>query len=232
MPELSAAAKARDNRAFYILSLGCSKNQCDAERLNGALINAGFSPASGADEADYVIINTCGFINDAKKESIDVILDAIDLRENNPDVKIIVVGCLAKRYFDEIKNDIPEADLVYGIIDDGLVAAIESLDGASSGSLILPDGRVPLEEGLPYEYIKIAEGCSNNCSYCAIPLIRGPHQSFSPDDVVKDAQSAVRRGARELIVIAQDIAQYNYKGHRLPGLLRQLADSGADWIRL
>ena len=224
--------KARQNRAFYILSLGCSKNQCDAEKLKGALLEAGFYSSESAEDAQFVIINTCGFINDAKKESIDVILDAAELREDHPDIKLIVTGCLSKRYFDDIKKEFPEADLVYGLIDDGLVREIEKIAGTDNSSIITPDGRIPLEGGLAYEYIKIAEGCSNNCSYCAIPLIRGPHQSFNPDDIIKDAESAVRRGAKELIVIAQDIAAYEYKGQRLPSLLKQLAGTGAPWIRL
>ena len=224
--------EARRSRAFYIVSLGCSKNQCDAERLNGALLAAGLHSADEPEHARFVIINTCGFINDAKKESIGVILDSLDLKEDNPDTVVIATGCLSKRYSDDLKKDIPELDLVWGIADDGLVREIVSRAGLESAVALSPDGRVPFAKGLPFDYIKIADGCSNNCSYCAIPLIRGPHQSFSPESILTDAQSAVNRGVRELVIVAQDIAVYNYKGHTLPELLHELAGIGAPWLRL
>jgi ribosomal protein S12 methylthiotransferase len=224
--------EARRSRAFYIISLGCSKNQCDAERLNGALISSGLEAAESSEDARFVIVNTCGFINDAKKESIGVILDSLDLKEDHPDTKIIVTGCLSKRYFDDIKADMPEVDLVYGIADDGLVNAILAMAGTGAQGHLVPEGRVPFEKGSPFEYIKIADGCSNNCSYCAIPLIRGSHYSFSPEAVLKDAASSVDRGVKELIIVAQDIAAYDYNGHRLPDLLRDLASAGAPWLRL
>ena len=224
--------KARRSRAFYIISLGCSKNQCDSERLNGALAASGLELAESPEEARFVIVNTCGFINDAKKESIGVILDSLDLKEDNPDTQVIVTGCLSKRYFSDIKKDIPEVDLVWGIPDDGLVSEIAARAGLGAAAKLSADGRIPFERTSPFEYIKIADGCSNNCSYCAIPLIRGAHHSFSPDYIVKDAVSAVARGVKELVVVAQDIAAYDHNGVRLPELLGMLADTGAPWIRL
>jgi ribosomal protein S12 methylthiotransferase len=224
--------KARRSRAFYIITLGCSKNQCDAERLNGALISAGLESAASPDSARFIIVNTCGFINDAKKESIGVILDSLDLKEDNPDTQVIVAGCLSKRYYDDLRKDMPEVDLVWGISDDSLVGELISRAGIDAAAKLEDGGRVPFEKNIPFEYIKIADGCSNNCSYCAIPLIRGAHHSFSPEAVLADARSAVSRGVKELVVVAQDIAAYDYNGVRLPELLRALAHTGAPWIRL
>jgi len=218
------------------VSLGCSKNLTDSERVNASLAREGFSPAVDENSADLIIINTCGFINDAKKESIRVILDAIDVRDANiakgRASKVVVTGCLSQRYLAQITEDIPEIDLVYGIPDDEFVRRLVKLvdpDRDVHGGL---SERLPLDGSNAYEYIKISDGCSNNCSYCAIPLIRGPIHSFSPDSILDDAASAAARGAKEIIVIAQDIAAYEYKGYRLPELLKDLGSVDIPWIRL
>ena len=186
-----------------------------------------------------IIVNTCGFISDAKKESIDAILSAIAVRDAHNKTKtkrgrkyVVIAGCLSQRYLDDIKKEIPEADLIYGIPDERFVSELVSL--VDPGRVIRSDlsARLPLDSGAAFEYIKISDGCSNNCSYCAIPLIRGPVRSFSPESIVCDAESAVARGAKELVIIAQDIAAYDYKGRRLPELLRDIASVNPSWMRL
>lgn len=234
--------------SYYIISLGCSKNQVDSERLNGALAGAGYAHAAGPEQADIIIINTCGFINAAKEESIEVIFDAIDqqkqapgenlkpfLRGGSPGLKdfgrrVAVAGCLSRRYPDALAQDIPEIDYIHGLTD-GFVPGMSRRFGIAAR----PAGasREPLLPGLAYSYIKIAEGCSNNCSYCAIPLIRGPHESYSPELILEEARREAARGAKELVVVAQDIAAYRSGGtglSELAGLLSRI--EGVEWIRL
>ena len=233
--------------SYYIISLGCSKNQVDSERLNGALGGAGYVPAPDSEQADIIIINTCGFITAAKQESIEVIFDAIGqqrkARENlkpyldagKPVLKdfgrrVAVAGCLSQRYPCELASDIPEIDYLHGLTD-GFVAGMGRKLGISSRPA--PVSREPLLPGLAYSYIKIAEGCSNNCSYCAIPLIRGPHASYPPGLILEEARREVARGAKELVVVAQDIAAYRSGGTglaELAGLLTGI--EGVEWVRL
>ena len=223
--------------SFHIVSLGCSKNLVDSERVNGEMRSLGFQPAASPEEAGILIINTCGFIEDAKRESIGAILDAAGLLENQPPGlgrRLAVAGCLSGRYEREIAAEIPEIDFVYGVIDDGFVPGLCAALGIEAG----PRGRgrfrkLPLVEGMAYRYIKIAEGCSNNCSYCAIPLIRGPLVSFDPRSVLEDARRAIDDGARELVIVAQDIASYRYGRTGLAGLVDRIAEiPGVEWIRL
>ena len=223
--------------SFHIISLGCSKNQVDSEYLKGELVSAGFQEAETSDTSNLLFINTCGFITPAKEEAIDVILDALAQREDSSDktgfgCHVVVLGCLTERYFDEIANEIPEIDLIYGLYDDNLLNRVcdkfniekEPVKGKT---------REPLIEGLSYAYVKIAEGCSNRCSYCAIPSIRGNHRSFDPDDIIRDAHKCFKDGARELVIVAQDIAAYKSGETDLPGLLRLIAKEIPDaWIRL
>lgn len=225
--------------SYFIISLGCSKNLTDSERVNAALESAGLFPAPNEQSADCIIINTCGFISDAKKESISVIFDALALRDReNKDkkrevkMKVAVTGCLSQRYLEDLKKEIPEADLIYGIPDEHFVFLVSEMLMPGKDHCFTMSNRKPLDEGKAYEYIKISDGCSNNCSYCAIPLIRGPIQSFSPDDILSDVQSALGRGAKELIIVAQDIAKYSYKGYHLPELLKDISSLNPPWVRL
>ena len=233
--------------SFYIISLGCSKNQVDSEIVNGAMVSAGFAEAESAECADIIIINTCGFIEDAKRESIDVIFDALLLKENLSAAggvcarpvgdgvsfarKIVVIGCLVSRYADELHAEIPEIDFLYGLVDDDFVPKL-----SHSMRIVRREGaacRKPLIANLAYSYIKIAEGCSNRCSYCAIPIIRGPFEAYGPGAILDDARRAVEGGARELIVIAQDIASYRSGGAGLPDLVNDISEiPGVEWIRL
>lgn len=215
---------------FYIISLGCAKNQCDSERLIASLTGIGLDRADTAEQADILIINTCGFIESAKQESIEVILDAADLRDSGK--RVVVLGCLTERYREDIARDMPEIDMVYGLYDDAFAARLIERFGLTAATGGGGAHRIPLERGA-FEYIKIAEGCSNGCNYCAIPLIRGAHRSFAPELILTDAREAVSRGASELIIVAQDIAQYQHGGVELPELVNRIADiPGVRWIRL
>jgi len=228
--------------SFYIISLGCSKNLVDSERINGEMMSAGYKPADSAEEAGIIIINTCGFIRPAKEESIEVILDALSLKEEHGESlqlveedhfakKIVVTGCLSKRYFEELSSDIPEIDFIYGIPDDDFVHKFSESFHIRIKSPI--HERKRLYTGPSFSYIKISDGCSNNCSYCAIPLIRGPHIPFSPDFILEEAVNAAADGALELNIIAQDIAAYNWEGLRLPGLVDKISKiESIKWIRL
>jgi len=232
--------------SFYLISLGCSKNLVDSERINGEMISAGFTPADASDHSDIIIINTCGFIRDAKEESIEVILDAVSVKESGsisthfqhgktgrPQFgrKVAVTGCLSKRYFDEMGNEIPEIDFLYGIPDEKFVTEMCSKFDIQVRSIT--DGRKKLYNSYPYSYIKISDGCSNNCSYCAIPLIRGPQVPFSPEAILKDAEAEVRGGALELNIIAQDIAVYKWGEDDLPSLINKISKiEKLRWIRL
>jgi len=234
--------------SYHIISLGCSKNLVDSEKLNGEMTSAGFRFSGDPAASDILIINTCGFIEDAKKESIGVILDAAAAFRAAPPRrrvkiahsgagaapfgrKLAVVGCLAERYAAELGRDLPEIDFLYGVLDGGFVPAFcreFGIRGRKPRTV-----QVPLTPGAPFAYLKIAEGCSNNCSYCAIPLIRGAHRSYPAAQVLADARAAAARGALEANIVAQDIAAYRSGGLRLPGLVRKIsAVRGIKWIRL
>ena len=232
--------------SFHIISLGCAKNLVDSERINGALISAGFARAEDSNEADITIINTCGFINTAKEESIEVIFDSLggvkkrklkNFMENGGIVKksfprrVVAVGCLTQRYMEKMKEEIPELDFICGIADETFTAQVCSMFGITMDPG-LRTSRVPIIRQ-PYSYIKISDGCSNNCSYCAIPLIRGPAASCSPDLVLSDASDAAASGVKELIVIAQDIASYRWGDVGLADLVGKISEiEGPEWIRL
>lgn len=228
--------------SYYIISLGCSKNLVDSERIHGIMYDAGFCAAESSSDADVIIINTCGFIEDAKRESIDVILENIDsaVDENrNGKVasetfgrRIVAAGCLVQRYFNEIKDEIPEIDFLYGILDEKFVPSLCEAFGIDfQGETELP--RKSLVPGLPYSYIKISEGCSNNCSYCAIPHIRGPQRSFPFKKVLQDVHESVAAGACEMILIAQDIMAYSWEGRNLASLVQAVSEvQGVKWVRL
>lgn len=228
--------------SFYIISLGCSKNLVDSERINGEMLSAGYRPADSAEEAGIIIINTCGFIRPAKEESIEVILDAVSLKEEHGDTvnlleeekfgrKVVVTGCLSKRYFNDLSSDMPEVDFFYGIPDNDFIPKLsESFHVRINNPR---HERRRLYTGPSSSYIKISDGCSNNCSYCAIPLIRGPHSPFAPEFILKEAEAAASDGALELNIIAQDIAAYRWGDVKLPGLVNEISKiAGLKWIRL
>ncbi len=226
-----------------IVSLGCPKNQVDAELLFGRLKNGGYELTGDAALADVAIINTCGFIESAKQESIDEILNFCTLKKEGQIKHVVVTGCLAERYREEILKEIPEADAVVGIGCNGEICEI--LDRVLHGEqpvCIDEKGRLPLEgervlTTLPYyAYLKIAEGCDNCCSYCAIPAIRGRFRSRTVEAIVEEAESLARDGVKELVLVAQDTTRYGedlYGKAKLPELLRELCKiEGLVWIRL
>lgn len=225
-----------DDISYYIISLGCPKNEVDSERLNADMHSAGFVEAHEIDTADIIFINTCGFIEAAKKESIETILDALDYTSQQTKTfkkRLVVLGCLTQRYKQEIIQDIPEIDLVWGLYDSSLLKEIARLFNIALNAGTIAQKRKPLIDNLPYAYIKIAEGCSNFCSYCAIPLIRGRFNAFPPSLIVADAREALNRGVKELIIVAQDTAVYQYDDKRIWDILAMISNLEGDfWIRL
>ena len=224
-----------------MISLGCPKNQVDAEMLLSRLSDAGFEIV-GDVEADIVIINTCGFIGDAKKEAIDTILEICQLKEEGIVGAVVVTGCLAQRYKDEIMKEIPEVDAVVGIGGNGdIVSVCRDVIEKKKIGLFPPKLALPLEGDRllttppHYAYLKIAEGCSNCCTYCAIPKIRGKFRSREMENIISEAKSLAENGVKELIVVAQDTTKYGidlYGELKLSELLRELCRiDGIEWIR-
>ena len=226
-----------------MISLGCPKNQVDAERMLAQLDKKEFEIADCYDGVDAVIINTCGFIDAAKQEAIENILEMAQLKEEGTVKKIIVTGCLAQRYEEEIFKEIPEVDAVAGIGADGKIAEIvkKVIDGEKIYDM-------PDREELPlvgerllttpeyWSYLKIADGCSNRCTYCSIPSIRGNYRSVEFETLVDEAKQLAAAGTKELILIAQDTTNYGvdlYGRLRLPELLDALCNiDGIEWIRM
>ena len=226
-----------------IVSLGCPKNQVDAEQLFGRLKQAGYELVGDAALADVAIINTCGFIESAKQESIDEILSFCTLKGEGQIKHVIITGCLAERYREEVLKEIPEVDAVVGIGCNGdICKVVERVLAGEQFTCTAEKTALPLEgervlTTLPYyAYLKVAEGCSNCCTYCAIPSIRGPFRSRRMEDVIKEAESLARDGIKELVVVAQDTTRYGedlYGASALPELLRRLCRiDGFEWVRL
>lgn len=226
-----------------MVSLGCPKNQVDAELLLSKIKNDGYVLEPDSGNCDVVIINTCGFIESAKQEAIENILEFITLKKEGTIKKIIVTGCLAERYRDEIAKEMPEVDAILGIgSNDKIVDAIKGVMRDEKVYLYGEKSDLPLEGDrvlttLPfYAYLKIAEGCDNCCSYCAIPSIRGRFRSRPMKSIVKEAESLAARGVKELVVVAQDTTRYGqdlYGEYKLAELLRKLAQiDGFRWIRV
>ena len=225
------------------ISLGCPKNQVDAELMLKKLTDAGYEIVDVAYEADVVIINTCGFIEDAKQESIDNILEMAELKKEDSIQKIIVTGCLAQRYNQELVREMPEVDGILGIGANGdIVKAVEAVMNGEKYESFPDKENMPLEgERLLttpqyWAYLRIADGCSNCCAYCAIPIIRGSFRSRKTEDIINEAKKLASEGTKELVVIAQDTTRYGldlYGKLMLPELLRELNKiEGIQWIRL
>ncbi|WP_040198204.1 30S ribosomal protein S12 methylthiotransferase RimO [Candidatus Soleaferrea massiliensis] len=226
-----------------MVSLGCSKNQVDAEIMLALLKKGGYALCADADECDVVIVNTCGFIEDAKRESIEQILEFCQ-RKAQGELKVVVVtGCLAERYRQQLVEEIPEADVVLGIgANASIVEAVEqALNGQRTTSfpekdkLMLNGERVLANENY-FAYLKLADGCDNRCTYCAIPLIRGSFRSRKMEDILDEAQRLADMGVRELNVVAQDTTRYGedlYGKLMLPELLEKLCQiDKLHWIRV
>lgn len=225
-------------------SLGCSKNLVDAEIMMGILNRKGYKLVGEFDEADIILVNTCGFIESAKQESIDTILDLAQLKETGNLKLLIVTGCLAQRYANELKEEIPEIDAIVGTGSyqqiDEIIAGLEKENNIVS----LNDIEFAYNEDLPryvttpdyMAYLKIGEGCDNHCTYCIIPKLRGKYRSRKIEDVVKEAKDLASKGVKELVVIAQDTTKYGFDLYgevKLPQLLEELANiEGIKWIRI
>ncbi|MDK2585048.1 30S ribosomal protein S12 methylthiotransferase RimO [Romboutsia sedimentorum] len=225
-------------------SLGCSKNLVDAEIMMGILNKKGYKLVGEFSEADIIIVNTCGFIESAKQESIDTILELSEYKTNGNLKILIVTGCLAQRYAQELKTEIPEIDAIVG------TGSYQNIDEIINGLkqekqiVSLNDIEFAYNEELPryistpshMAYLKIGEGCDNHCTYCIIPKLRGKYRSRKMEDVIKEAKDLATRGVKELVVIAQDTTKYGcdlYGKEMLPELLEELANiDGLKWIRI
>jgi len=223
----------KGNRLINIVTLGCSKNTVDSEKLLRQIKAAGYSVAYDpmAENADTVIINTCGFINDAKEESIDTILRFVKAGSEGRIRKLYVMGCLSERYRDELIKEIPEVDRYFGV--NSMQEILDELETKTRPELL--SDRV-LTGPSHYAYLKVSEGCDRKCAFCAIPLIRGKHVSRKMEDIIGEAEILARQGVRELILIAQDLSYYGldlYGKRELPRLLSGLLSIDAfEWIRL
>ncbi|MDR2717145.1 MAG: 30S ribosomal protein S12 methylthiotransferase RimO [Treponema sp.] len=221
---------------YYVDPFGCVKNQVDAENMMLHLDNAGWTAAQDAADAGLIIVNSCGFIESAKQESINAVLG---WRKLYPGKKILLSGCLAQRYAQELAQSLPEADGFFGIDDiANIVEKAESLTGntghrpLANGNSCSPSSR-PLLSLPGSAYVKISEGCDNRCTFCAIPLIRGPLRCRTLPDIVDECKGLLARGIKELCIIGQDIGSYRSNGAGLPELLNAIAEiSGDFWARL
>ena len=220
-------------KKINVITLGCSKNTVDSEHLMARLAAAGYEVLFDSDRTDakVVVINTCGFIGDAKQESIDMILRAAAAKQAGKIERLFVVGCLSERYADELRAEIPEVDDYFGARTwDGIVRAL----GASEDLALATERRLTTPKH--YAYLKISEGCNWKCGYCAIPLIRGGHVSVPMEELEEEARKLAGQGVRELMVIAQDTTYYGidlYGRRMLAELLRRLCRiDGIEWIRL
>jgi len=216
-----------------IITLGCSKNMVDSEVLSGQLLANDIHTVHENSKSDHniVIINTCGFIEKAKEESINTILEQINLKRRGKLDKVYVTGCLSERYRKILEAEIPEVDAFFGTME--LPQILKRFNADYKGELI---GERLLSTPQHYAYVKISEGCNRTCSFCAIPLMRGKHTSRSIESVVDEAKQLVQRGVKEIMLIAQELTYYGldiYKKRELPKLLHALADiNGLEWIRI
>src|SRR5687768_10771291 len=227
--------KTKGNRKtkVNIVTLGCSKNLVDSEVLLTQLRGNGIDAVheSVQDDANVVVINTCGFIDNAKQESIDTILRYVDAKEEGVVDKLYVTGCLSQRYKDDLEKEIPEVDAWFGTRD--LSRLLKVFKANYKHELV---GERILTNPSHYAYLKISEGCDRPCSFCAIPLMRGGHISRPMEELVLEAKNLAKNGTRELLIIAQDSTYYGldlYKKRNLAELMKRLSDvQGIDWIRL
>ena len=226
-----------------MISLGCPKNQVDGEIMLEKLNKSGFAIGESIEDSDVMIINTCGFIEDAKREAIETILEVAEYKTAGLISAIVVTGCLAERYQEEILREIPEVDSVIGIGADRDIVKVcqKALVGVRSSfypdkKYLLLDGERMLSTPSHWAYLKISDGCDNKCSYCAIPGIRGGYIERPMENIISEAKSLAGKGVKELILVAQDTTKYGlklYGEYRLPALLKELVKiDGIEWIRL
>jgi ribosomal protein S12 methylthiotransferase len=222
----------RNNREkVSVVTLGCSKNTVDSERLLNQLKVNNFNLQEDPEKAGTVIINTCGFIEAAKQESVNIILSAVNLKRNGNIKKVIVAGCLSERYKNELKKEIPEVDAYFGT--ENYEGILKELGGELKYNLL---GERLLTAPSQTAYLKISEGCDHPCSFCAIPLMRGKHKSKTEEELIREAEFLARNNTKELVIIAQDTTEYGidiYGKRILGGLLTSLSEiNGIEWIRI
>src|SRR5450432_4089914 len=216
-----------------IITLGCSKNMVDSEVLSGQLVANDIDVVHENKKSDHniVVVNTCGFIDKAKEESINTILDQLELKRRGKLDKVYVTGCLSQRYRDDLEIEIPDVDAWFGTLE--LPLMLKQFDADYKTELL---GERLLATPQHYAYLKISEGCNRTCAFCAIRLMRGQHISRPMEELVKEAESLVKKGVKEIMLIAQELTYYGldiYKKRMLPDLLHRLADiKGLVWIRL
>jgi len=216
-----------------IITLGCSKNMVDSEVLSGQLKANDIDAVHENAKLDHniVVVNTCGFIDKAKEESVNTILDQLELKRRGKLDKVYVTGCLSQRYRDDLEKEIPEVDAWFGTME--LPLMLKQFNADYKAELL---GERMLATPRHYAYLKISEGCNRTCAFCAIPLMRGQHVSRTMDDLVKEAEGLVKKGVKEIMLIAQELTYYGldiYKKRMLPDLMHRLADiKGLEWIRL
>ena len=214
--------------SVYLTTLGCDKNRVDAERILASFIASGYTVVQAISDADVIVVNTCGFIDSAKKEAISTIFDALSVKEKTGAI-VVVTGCLAERYGDALKSDIPEIDYILPLSKNADICKI------LGGARVDTDARV-LTTPPHYAYLKIADGCNNHCAFCAIPSIRGRYISTPIENVVEEAKRLINDfGVRELILVAQDVTRYGYDlygRYALVDLLKALVELDVEWIRL
>jgi ribosomal protein S12 methylthiotransferase len=230
---------------FHLISLGCAKNLVDSEVMLGSMAAGGWELVDNPDDAELLILNTCGFIQPAVEEAITEIFELVRIKERAPEKKIVVVGCLVQRYKEKLLEDLPEVDLFLGT--EGAADIAEYVDQLEKGDLqerVLLPGRTLMSSDTPRiistpvhrAWLKITEGCDNRCSYCMIPSIRGDLRSRTIDDLVLEAQNLQQLGVKELSLIAQDSTAYGNDlagGRNIVGLMEQLlAKTSIEWLRL
>jgi ribosomal protein S12 methylthiotransferase len=223
----------------YILTLGCPKNEADMDVLKGLFVNKGYVLTDNPIEADYSIIDTCGFIEPAKEESINEIFNLVSLKKDNPNMKIIPIGCLVERYYEELKKELVEVDGLIGVVPpEKIVEAIENKNYyfklPKPYDVYKCDYRVVPNKS--YAYIKIADGCNRKCAFCSIPYFKGDPVSREIDDIKSEAEFLIKKGIKEIVLVSQDNTLYGvdlYKKQALPELLKELNSiDGEFWIRV
>ena len=224
----------KNKKKLHLISLGCAKNLVDSEILLGGLRNTQFDVTENLDNADTIIINTCGFLDIAREESVDTILQAAELRKKGSIEQLVVMGCLSERYHDDLKKEIPEVDRFFGTNDHKQIASfITGKDYGKDDPLFFRSILTPSH----YAYLKIAEGCDNGCSFCSIPIMRGLQKSRTIPELISETTRLVDNGVKEIMIIAQDTTSYGWdldKKVYLSDLISQIdkINNGPEWIRI
>ncbi|POZ89429.1 MULTISPECIES: 30S ribosomal protein S12 methylthiotransferase RimO [Petrotoga] len=226
-------------KKFHIVKLGCPKNDADMEILKGLLLSKGYKHENNPQFADYIFIDTCGFIEEAKKESIETIFEYTSLKDNNKNPKVIPIGCLTQRYFNEFLENVPEIDGLYGVLSPKtIVEKIENGEFFFKNDIpeTLYNCKIRAVPNSYYAYVKIGDGCNRNCTFCSIPTFKGKPKSRSIEEINEEVEFLVSKGVKEIILVSQDNTLYgidNYKKQALPDLLDKLNDiRGKFWIRV